>query len=163
MDDFRLIIALVALGLAAWNFRRLNHQDDKNNYKDKRYLHKDCLDEAKSLLEKIETELTDLQSQRSTMLIRGSSYLGTKGADSGITNIINVIREIGDIRDQVKQVYLSLDDVYGLSDKAAFDKCMDVSCQLKVLYISSIEKLNSARLKTDQVLEVEKSHEKSKA
>ena len=163
MDDIRLIIALAALALAVWNFRRLDLQDVKNNYKDKRYLHKDCLDEAKSLLEKIELELTELQSRRSTMLIRGSSYLGTKGADSGISNILEVIREISEIRDEVKTVYFSLDNIYELSDKDAFDKCMEVSFKLKTLYINSIEKLNSAKLKTDQVLAVEKNHEKCKA
>jgi hypothetical protein len=163
LDDIRTFIALSALALACFNFYRLHNLDAKNDYKDKRYLHKDCLDEAKSLLEKIEADLTELQQLRSTLVIRGSSYLGSIGAKDGMTNIVNVVREISVIKDNVKALYLSMDSVHSLGDQEAFDKCIKVSCELKIYYISAIEKLNSAKLMTEQVLECERSHEKNKA
>jgi len=163
MDDLKFIVALIALALSIWNLIRVQKLDDKREYKDKHSLYKDCLEEAKSLLEKIEIELTPLESDRSTMIMRNSSFLSTKGAESGINAILDNIGKVSKVRECVNDIYRSLGLVASMSDKDAFDTCIKYSSELKEHYLVATENLNKARLETDQILQAEKSHEKTNA
>jgi len=135
IEFLKIAIPLAALALAFSNFFRLNNLDLKGEYKDKRNLYQECLDEAKHLIDLINSGLADIQSSRDRLFIIKSPYLNSLGSKQGHDALISDLRAINTDKDNAEALYKGLDEVINLEDKEAFDKCIEVRSELKDIYL----------------------------
>lgn len=136
MDDFRLWVAIAAFGLGIWNLFRLLDIDKKNEYKDKRILYQDCLSEAKLLLEKMIIEYESLMVRRTYFDLLESRYIGSHGFQQAYSVFTGHRREIEAQKSDVLEIYENFDNVLSISEKEAFDACMNYKKTIKSLSIS---------------------------
>ncbi|WP_372879274.1 hypothetical protein [Spongiibacter marinus] len=151
MDELQLLIALFALLLGIWNYSRLSSLDEKKEYKDKRFLYRDCAHECSELLERITLETEELIVRHANFDLLGSPYIGSHGYQQAHSTYIAHLREIQTCRVEITEIYTSLKDLLLLPDKESFDSCIAKQREVKDLFLRYINSYAGAKSQLDGV------------
>ncbi|ELA8137719.1 hypothetical protein RGL53_004543 [Vibrio parahaemolyticus] len=151
LEIIQLLAAGFALVVSVWNYRGLQDAELKKGYKDKRHLYQSCLDESKSLLQKMHSEIEGLIFQASYFDLLNSSYIGSHGFNEAHKEYINCLREIQTLRSATERLYEELDSVLDSEDKHAFDKCIAIQKNLKDNYLKYVKNYAKAKAQLDGI------------
>lgn len=154
VEIFTIIISLIALGIGALNYIRINDIDSKNEYKSKSHLLHNVLSEAKDLIKMIGSETDELNSLRIKITLSDSPYASTLGATEGDKAVLKEIQSIQTIKTSLESMCEELSGVTNLDDKQAFDRCMEIKTELKSTSIKVMKNIGQAKITINTMLEL---------
>jgi hypothetical protein len=126
-----LLISLTALAVSLWNYRRISCLDEKEEYKNKSNLFHDAYAEAKSLAEKIDSEVATINGLRINLTNVKSHYIDSAGYSHGDESLLKNIKEVNSIKAELLGICEELNGVTKKDDRVAFDRCMEIKRLLK--------------------------------
>ncbi|BCS95462.1 hypothetical protein DSLASN_10940 [Desulfoluna limicola] len=144
-------IALTALLISGWSFYRLCLFQNRNEYKDTRYIFKECLSEAKDLIEKITIDMESLIRRRVDFDLLDSDYIGSYGYQQAYQAFMVHYRSMNEQKSKTIQIYQDLSETLKATDRSAFDKLILLQKEIKDIYIEFIESFAKAKTEIDGI------------